>query len=97
MAPEYLVRGQLSEKTDVYAFGVLSLEISCGRKNNVFVHDLESVLHCVRIIFNVKANFYIKLNDLVVVFAFGVLSGASILSLTLTIVIAILLTLTPLY
>ncbi|KAM7479886.1 hypothetical protein LguiA_028099 [Lonicera macranthoides] len=47
MAPEYLVRGQLSEKTDVYAFGVLSLEISCGRKNNVFVHDLESVLHCV--------------------------------------------------
>ncbi|KAM7267546.1 hypothetical protein ACFE04_009712 [Oxalis oulophora] len=27
MAPEYLVRGQLSEKADVYSFGILALEI----------------------------------------------------------------------
>ncbi|KAK8556888.1 hypothetical protein V6N13_064878 [Hibiscus sabdariffa] len=36
MAPEYLVRGQLSEKADVYSFGVLVLEIVCGKKNSSF-------------------------------------------------------------
>ncbi|CAL5368213.1 unnamed protein product [Camellia sinensis] len=39
MAPEYLVRGQLTEKADVYSFGVLILEIVCGRKNNAFIED----------------------------------------------------------
>ncbi|GLJ22403.1 hypothetical protein SUGI_0421730 [Cryptomeria japonica] len=33
MAPEYAMRGQLSVKADVYSFGVLLLEIVCGRKN----------------------------------------------------------------
>ncbi|XP_010450675.1 PREDICTED: cysteine-rich receptor-like protein kinase 42 [Camelina sativa] len=37
MAPEYVVRGQLTEKADVYSFGVLVLEISCGKRNNAFV------------------------------------------------------------
>ena len=32
-APEYVTRGQLSEKADVYSFGVLLLEIVSGRKN----------------------------------------------------------------
>ncbi|KAE8680899.1 Cysteine-rich receptor-like protein kinase 42 [Hibiscus syriacus] len=36
MAPEYLIRGQLSEKADVYSFGVLVLEIVCGKKNSSF-------------------------------------------------------------
>ncbi|KAE8696172.1 Cysteine-rich receptor-like protein kinase 42 [Hibiscus syriacus] len=36
MAPEYLVRGQLSEKADVYSFGVLVIEIVCGKKNSSF-------------------------------------------------------------
>ncbi|KAL7161692.1 hypothetical protein ACSBR2_042213 [Camellia fascicularis] len=44
MAPEYLLRGQLTEKADVYAFGVLALEIACGKKNNTFTHDSASVL-----------------------------------------------------
>ncbi|XP_057481049.1 cysteine-rich receptor-like protein kinase 42 [Actinidia eriantha] len=44
MAPEYLLRGQLTEKADVYAFGVLALEIGCGKKNNTFTHDSGSVL-----------------------------------------------------
>ncbi|XP_058227393.1 cysteine-rich receptor-like protein kinase 42 [Rhododendron vialii] len=44
MAPEYIIRGQLTEKADVYAFGVLSLEIACGRRNNTFCHDSGSVL-----------------------------------------------------
>lgn len=34
MAPEYLAHGQLTEKADVYSFGVLLLEIVSGRQNN---------------------------------------------------------------
>ncbi|XP_059445129.1 cysteine-rich receptor-like protein kinase 2 [Corylus avellana] len=34
MAPEYLAHGQLTEKVDVYSFGVLVLEIVTGRQNN---------------------------------------------------------------
>lgn len=48
MAPEYLVKGQLTEKADVYSFGVLVLEIVCGRKNNAFVEDSGSLLQTVR-------------------------------------------------
>jgi serine/threonine protein kinase len=33
VAPEYAYRGQLSEKVDVFSFGVLVLEIVSGRKN----------------------------------------------------------------
>ena len=35
MAPEIL-SGTLSDKTDVYSFGILLLEIVSGRKNNQF-------------------------------------------------------------
>ncbi|XP_031132200.1 cysteine-rich receptor-like protein kinase 2 [Ipomoea triloba] len=34
MAPEYLANGQLTEKADIYSFGVLLLEIVTGRQNN---------------------------------------------------------------
>ncbi|KAF3784442.1 Cysteine-rich receptor-like protein kinase 3 [Nymphaea thermarum] len=34
MAPEYLVRGKLTEKADVYSFGVVVIEIVTGKKNN---------------------------------------------------------------
>ncbi|OMO67589.1 hypothetical protein COLO4_30090 [Corchorus olitorius] len=47
MAPEYLVRGQLTEKADVYAFGVLVLEIATGRKNTVFSQGSSSILYSV--------------------------------------------------
>ncbi|XWS40715.1 hypothetical protein CRYUN_Cryun17cG0019200 [Craigia yunnanensis] len=33
MAPEYIAKGRLTEKVDVYSFGVLVLEIICGVKN----------------------------------------------------------------
>ena len=32
-APEYAIRGELSEKADIYSFGVLVLEIISSRKN----------------------------------------------------------------
>ncbi|XP_055960391.1 uncharacterized protein LOC126665234 [Mercurialis annua] len=38
MAPEYLLGGIYSEKSDVFGFGVLILEIVCGRKVNSFQH-----------------------------------------------------------
>ncbi|KAK6920676.1 Gnk2-homologous domain [Dillenia turbinata] len=47
LAPEYLVRGQLTDKADVYAFGVLILEIVCGKKNSVFTDKSNSLLHIV--------------------------------------------------
>nr|GMC47349.1 putative serine/threonine-protein kinase [Ipomoea batatas] len=33
LAPEYAVRGQLTYKADIYSFGVLLMEIVCGRCN----------------------------------------------------------------
>lgn len=36
MPPEYIAQGRLSVKTDVYSYGVMVLEIICGRKNNSF-------------------------------------------------------------
>ncbi|CAH9108518.1 unnamed protein product [Cuscuta europaea] len=34
LAPEYAMRGHLTEKTDVFAFGVVSLEVVSGRPNS---------------------------------------------------------------
>ncbi|KAF5781441.1 putative protein kinase RLK-Pelle-DLSV family [Helianthus annuus] len=34
LAPEYAMRGHLTEKADVFGFGVLALEIICGRPNS---------------------------------------------------------------
>ncbi|KAF8104232.1 hypothetical protein N665_0176s0043 [Sinapis alba] len=47
LAPEYLIKGQLTEKADVYAFGVLIIEIATGKKNNAFSQGTSSVLHSV--------------------------------------------------
>ena len=38
MAPEYIAHGQLTEKADVYSFGILLLEIVTGRQNNRSKH-----------------------------------------------------------
>ncbi|XP_034685622.1 cysteine-rich receptor-like protein kinase 2 isoform X3 [Vitis riparia] len=34
MAPEYVVHGQLTEKADVYSYGILVLEVLTGKKSN---------------------------------------------------------------
>lgn len=36
MSPEYALKGRFSEKSDVFSFGVLILEIVSGRRNNSF-------------------------------------------------------------
>jgi len=43
MAPEYATRGQLTDKADVYSFGVLMLEVISGRKNIDFAAPPERV------------------------------------------------------
>ncbi|MCL7043866.1 hypothetical protein MKW94_026378 [Papaver nudicaule] len=61
MAPEYLVRGQLTEKADVYSFGVLVLEIICGKKNSVFLQESGSILQ--KVYKHYKANTLIHSVD----------------------------------
>ena len=34
MAPEYAMRGYLTDKADVYSFGIVALEIVSGRSNS---------------------------------------------------------------
>lgn len=41
MAPEYAIKGELSEKADIYSFGVLVLEIISCRKNTDLSLPLE--------------------------------------------------------
>lgn len=60
MAPEYALSGRLTEKADVYSFGVLMLEIISGRSNSkaafgenllvlaewVGIHSYQKTLRC---------------------------------------------------
>ncbi|KAL9248637.1 G-type lectin S-receptor-like serine/threonine-protein kinase SD1-29-like protein [Drosera capensis] len=39
MSPEYAMRGIFSEKSDVFSFGILLLEVISSKKNNRFFHD----------------------------------------------------------
>nr|POF03672.1 g-type lectin s-receptor-like serine/threonine-protein kinase [Quercus suber] len=43
MSPEYAMEGRFSEKSDVFSFGVLLLEIISGRRNSSFYHDEQSM------------------------------------------------------
>lgn len=47
MAPEYIVRGKLTEKADVYSFGVVVIEVICGKKTNSFAQNSFSILQMV--------------------------------------------------
>lgn len=43
MAPEYALRGYLTDKADVYSFGIVALEIVSGRSNTNYRPKEESV------------------------------------------------------
>ncbi|XP_047960868.1 cysteine-rich receptor-like protein kinase 3 [Salvia hispanica] len=43
MAPEYIVRGKLTEKADVFSFGVVVIEVVTGTRNNAFSQDSQSI------------------------------------------------------
>lgn len=48
MAPEYIVRGKLTEKADVYSFGVVVIEVVTGTRNNAFSQNSQSNFQRVR-------------------------------------------------
>ncbi|KAF8410817.1 hypothetical protein HHK36_003354 [Tetracentron sinense] len=43
MAPEYAMRGILTEKADVYSFGVVALEVISGKSNAEYKPNQESI------------------------------------------------------
>ncbi|KAK7309715.1 hypothetical protein RJT34_06668 [Clitoria ternatea] len=45
IAPEYVVLGKLTEKADVYSFGVLIMEIISGKRSRSFVANSYSIIH----------------------------------------------------
>lgn len=42
MAPEYAMHGYLTDKADVYSFGIVALEIINGRSNTIHRQKEES-------------------------------------------------------
>lgn len=44
MSPEYAMQGLFSDKSDVFSFGVLILEIISGKKNNSYYDDVSVTL-----------------------------------------------------
>lgn len=43
MAPEYVILGTVTEKIDVYSFGIVTLELITGKKRVEWISDHESV------------------------------------------------------
>ena len=43
MAPEYALDGVFSTKSDVFSFGVVLLEIICGKKNTGFYQSEQAM------------------------------------------------------
>ena len=61
MSPEYVIEGRFSEKSDVFSFGVLLLEIISGRKNTVFYND-EEFLSLLGLVSHLVASFFESLH-----------------------------------
>lgn len=57
MAPEYVVRGKLTEKADVYSYGVVVIEIITGKRNNSLWENSFSLLQMV------TQSFYSDMTD----------------------------------
>ena len=64
MSPEYAMQGRFSEKSDVFSFGVLLLEIVSGRKNSSFYHEeYFTLLGYVSTIYILHHLSHVKLHD----------------------------------
>ena len=44
MAPEYATRGHLTDKADVYSFGIVTLEIVSGKSNSSYLPEGDDYL-----------------------------------------------------
>lgn len=62
MAPEYVVRGKLTEKADVYSFGVLVLELICGKTNNSACQNSLPILQTVPTSQHILSDFLFHLS-----------------------------------
>ncbi|XP_059436887.1 G-type lectin S-receptor-like serine/threonine-protein kinase At1g11330 [Corylus avellana] len=66
MSPEYAMQGRFSEKSDVFSFGVLLLEIVIGRRNNSFYDD-DHAMHLLGFAWQMwNANNIVALTDLMI-------------------------------
>lgn len=43
MAPEYALLGRLTDKADVYSFGIVVLEIVSGKNNNAYIPNNDCI------------------------------------------------------
>ena len=61
MSPEYAMHGQFSEKSDVFSFGVIVLEIVSAKRNarRIESHDYDDLLSTVSINFLLLMLIYI--------------------------------------
>ena len=65
MSPEYGLKGNFSEKSDAYSFGVIVLEIVSGRKNSDLFNSEEWYMNlvayvshfCIYILWDIYLNF----------------------------------------
>ena len=62
MAPEYAMRGYLTDKADVYSFGVVALEIVSGKSNTNYRPKEEFVylLDWVNIYSILRGSFFVN-------------------------------------
>lgn len=57
MAPEYVFSGRLTEKADVYSFGIVVIEVVCGRQNYAFTESTIPLLEMVHL--NIATSYFL--------------------------------------
>lgn len=60
MAPEYAMRGHLTDKADVYSFGVVALEMVSGKSNTNY-KPKEEFVYLLDWVSNVKLRYTVQI------------------------------------